>query len=317
MITTRRRACALIGATATIGLPNLPFAQARLSYDLQPKPAGPGIWMIEGSTDYFSMDNGGAIVNCVLLQGDSGLIVIDTGPSRRFGEALAGVARTLDLRGVSAVVNTHHHPDHFFGNQVFATQPIHALGDTIRLAQDEGDGFADNMYRLLGDWMRGTEVVPPRNVLDGGEVTIDGRAFTVLPLSGHTAADMALLDQRSGLLIAGDLVFHDRAPTTPSADLAQWSAALDTLEATNAAAILPGHGPLDQAGASIAQTRAYLDWLNTTLRQSARDGLDMIEVMQLPLPERFAAMGAQPDEYQRSVSHLFPDIELAVLPRAN
>jgi hypothetical protein len=43
----------------------------------------------------------------------------------------------------------------------------------------------------------------------------------------------------------------------------------------------------------------------------------MIEVMQAPLPERFASMGAQPEEFQRSVSHLFPDVELSVLPRAN
>lgn len=313
---TRRSSLALIGAAAT-SLPALLHAQARLAYDLMPRPVAPGVWMIEGSTDYFSMDNGGAIVNCVLLQGDSGLIVIDSGPSLRFGEALNRVARTLDLRGVSAVVNTHHHPDHFFGNQVFATQPIHALGPTISLAQSEGEGFADNMYRLLGDWMRGTEVVPPRNVLDGGDGVIDGRQMTILPLSGHTASDMAVLDQTSGILIAGDLVFFNRAPTTPSADLALWQQSLTALEATNAGAVLPGHGPLDQTGTAIRQTRDYLDWLKDTLTHSAGTGLDMIETMQIPLPDRFAAMGAQPDEFQRSVSHLFAEIELSVLPRGN
>lgn len=313
---TRRSSLALIGAAAT-SLPGLLHAQARLSYDLMPRAVAPGIWMIEGSTDYFGMDNGGAVVNCALLQGDSGLIVIDSGPSLRFGEALSRVARTLDLRGVSAVLNTHHHPDHFFGNQVFAAHPIHALGNTITLAQTEGEGFADNMYRLLGDWMRGTEVVPPRNVLDGGDVVIDGRKMTVLPLSGHTAADMAVLDQASGILITGDLVFYDRAPTTPSADLALWQDSLNVLEATSPGAVLPGHGSLDQTGTAIRQTRAYLDWLDDTLTRSAQNGLDMIEVMQLPLPDQFAAMGAQPGEFQRSVSHLFAEVELSVLPRGN
>ncbi len=311
---TRRYALGLLGAGAVA--PRA-FAQARHVYELTPVEIGDGIWMIEGSTDYFTMQNGGAIVNIVLIKGQSGLILVDSGPSLRYGDALATLARQLDLRGVSAVVNTHHHPDHFFGNQAFADKPILALGETLAAAEVEGDGFADNMYRLLGDWMRGTEVVPPSQVIDGGDVVIDGRAFHALPLGGHTVADLALLDQRTGTLIAGDLVFFDRAPTTPSADLERWQSALDVLEGVQSAQLVPGHGPLDKTRAAIPQTRAYLSWLDKTLRDAARDGFDMVEIMDMPLPDVFAAMGAQPEEFHRSVSHLFPDIELEVLPRAN
>lgn len=315
------RRALLAGAAAGLGLSALPaapvFAQAKLRYDLAPRPVLPGVWMVEGVTDYFDKVNGGAIVNCAVLQGQSGLILIDSGPSRRYGEALAATLRPLDLRGVSAVVNTHHHPDHFFGNQVFADRPILALGQTLEAARRDGDAFADNMYRLLGDWMRGTEPVPPNTALDGGEVTIDGRRFTALPLGGHTEADLALVDIETGLLITGDLAFLDRAPTTPHADLARWQEALTTLEGLGAPAVLPGHGPFDRTGAALRQTRAYLSWLDETLHDAARTGLDMVEVMDLPLPEEFAAMGAQPQEFHRSVAHLFPGVERAVLPRAN
>lgn len=311
---TRRAALGLLTA-----LPLAPkaWAQARLSYDLAPRQVADGIWMIEGATEYFSMENGGAIVNVTLVKGETGLILIDTGTSRRYGEALARTARKLDLRGISAVVNTHHHPDHFFGNQVFADKPIHALAGTRQAALDEGEGFADNMYRLLGDWMRGTEVVPPTQVIPGGEQAIDGREFTALPLSGHTVADLALVDRKTGTLIAGDLAFLDRAPTTPSANLTDWHAALDRLAEERPALIIPGHGPADPAGASLSQTRDYLSWLETTLRQGARQGLDMVDLIESPLPERFAAMGAQPQEYRRSVAHLFPEIERQELPRGN
>ena len=47
---------------------------------------------------------------------------------------------------------------------------------------------------------------------------------------------------------------------------------------------------------------------------AAENGLDMVEVMDLPLPDEFATLGAQPREFQRSVSHLFPDIEAEALP---
>lgn len=314
MTLTRRGALGMIGAGA---LAPRAFAQARLRHDLLPRPVADGIWMIEGATEYFSMENGGAIVNVVFLKGESGLIVVDTGPSRRYGEALASAARALDLRGISAVVNTHHHPDHFFGNQALADRPIFALGATQQAAHAEGPAFADNMYRLLGDWMRGTEVVPPTRVLEPGVQRIDGRAFQVFALSGHTIADLALLDVETGTLIAGDLVFHNRAPTTPSANLADWQAALDSLGRTEAAMLIPGHGPEDRRGAAIPQTRAYLDWLDTTLRQAARSGLTMIEVSDQPLPPEFAAMGAQPEEFRRSVAHLYPTIERQELPRAN
>ncbi|MDD9729432.1 quinoprotein relay system zinc metallohydrolase 1 [Mameliella sp. AT18] len=311
---TRRSA---LGLLASLPLAPRAFAQSRLSYDLTAKPLADGIWMVEGATDYFSMENGGAIVNITLMKGDSGLILVDTGSSRRYGEALNTLARSLDIRGISTVVNTHHHPDHFFGNQVFADRPIHALGGTRQAALDEGDAFADNMYRLLGDWMRGTEVVPPSDVIAGGDLRLDGRDFLALPLGGHTSADLALMDRRSGTLVAGDLVFYNRAPTTPSADLPRWQQALDALQAAKPALVIPGHGPADPTGDSITQTRDYLSWLDRTLREGARAGLDMVELMETPLPNRFAGMGAQPQEYQRSVAHLFPGIEREELPRGN
>ena len=293
------------------------FARARHVYDLEPVSIADGVWMIEGSTDYFSSENGGAIVNIALLRGESGMILVDSGPSLRYGEALVAVVKRLDSRGVSAVLNTHHHPDHFFGNQVFTDTPILALGATRNAALEEGDAFSDNMYRILGDWMRGTEVVPPTEVLQGGDVTVDGRDFVAMPLAGHTLSDLAVLDKATGLLIGGDLVFHNRAPTTPSADIAKWRESLDELETVDAAAVLPGHGPLDRQGVAIQQTRDYLDWLDKALRDAVHDGFDMVEVMGTTLPPEFAALGAQPEEFQRSVSHLFPDIEIEELPRGN
>lgn len=307
----------MIAAATATPLAGRSFAQSRLSYDLRPDLVTSGIWMIEGSTDYFSMQNGGAIVNCALLQGKSGLILVDSGPCRRYGEALNGIVLDLDLRGVSAVVNTHHHPDHYFGNQVFSDKPIYALGETVELEISEGDDLANNMYRLLGDWMRGTEPLPAKQALAPGEIIIDGRPFVALPLSGHTAADLALLDLETGTLITGDLAFLDRAPTTPHADLADWQKSLAELEALNAAVVLPGHGTIDRDKASLAQTGAYLTWLDQTLSDGANTGLDMVELMDTPLPPEFAAMGAQPEEFHRSVAHLFSDIERRELPRAN
>ena len=310
------RRATLAGAAALVSTPALP-ASPRKSYDLVPKQVALDLWMIEGSTEYFTDENGGAIVNVVLAGTDAGLVIVDTGTSLRFGQALSKVAQGLSGRGVAAIINTHHHPDHFFGNQAFHGVPVYALPTTRIEAQTHGDGFADGLYRILGDWMRGTEPRPPDTDISATTLSFGGRKFEVLSLSGHTAADLALVDTATGTLIAGDLCFLNRAPTTPTADLTVWQQSLDLIEAAQPAGIIPGHGPLDRTGASISQTRAYLSWLARTLQAAADQGLDMVEVMAADLPAEYAGMGAQPQEFIRSVSHLFPTFEQAALPLAD
>ena len=273
--------------------------------------------MVEGATEYFTAANGGAIVNVAMVETPEGILIVDTGPSRRYGEALRAAAQLLHPLGARGAVNTHHHPDHFLGNQVFADLPIRALGETAALAGLHGDGYADNMYRLLGDWMRGTEPLPPNRAIAPGRITIMGRDFDALPLGGHTEADLALLDVQTGVLIAGDLAFLDRAPTTPSADIPRWQTSIDALADIGPRGIIPGHGPFDAGGASLRQTRGYLSWLSDALSAAARRGFDMNETMATPLPPEYAGMGAQPDEFKRSVAHLFGAAERAALPRAN
>ncbi len=59
-----------------------------------------------------------------------------------------------------------------------------------------------------------------------------GHDLRLLALTGHTGADLAILDQSTGVLFAGDLVFYQRALTTPnSPGLAVWLADIDTLQA--------------------------------------------------------------------------------------
>ncbi len=317
MSITRRSTIGLLGAALGSSFVSPLFANAKKSYDLHPKKVADGIWMIEGAREYFSDKNGGAIVNCAFVETDAGLVIVDTGPSRRYGEALRTIATKVSGKGIAASINTHHHPDHYFGNQVFTDRPIYALSKTIELAKSEGDAFSDNMYRLLGDWMRGTEPTPPDTALQSSLLEIGNRKFRIVPLSGHTDSDLVLLDQQTGLMITGDITFLDRAPTTPHANVKIWKQSLEELKEIDAAAIVPGHGPIDYARTSIEQTMDYLNWLETVLVDSAHAGYDMVEIMERDIPQRFAKWGAMPEEFYRSVVHLFPDIERSTLPLTN
>ena len=293
------------------------LAQA-LDYQLQPRQIAEGVWLVEGSTDNFAAENGGNIVNVGFIETAAGVVVIDTGPSRRYGEALRQRIEQVTGKPLLRVLLTHHHPDHVLGNQAFSDVPIAALPGTTRLLAEQGDAMAENMYRLVGDWMRGTEVVLPSEALEEGKLEIGGRRLRLLALRGHTGADLAILDERSGVLFAGDLLFSQRALTTPnSPGLDVWLADLDRLEALPWKQIVPGHGPLATDAAPFVQMRDYLGWLDGVLRQGAEQGAEMNELIRAPIPERFAGVSLSRYELIRSVSHLYPRYERNAMGRVD
>ncbi|MGF1644021.1 MAG: quinoprotein relay system zinc metallohydrolase 1 [Thiotrichales bacterium] len=282
-------------------------------YGLAPKAIALGVYVFEGANEDFSYRNGGNILNTGVIVGDEGVIVINTGPSRLYGEQLrAAIARLTD-KPILRVYLSKPHPDHFLGNQAFRDVPIHAHPRAIELLRQQADQFTDNMYRLVDTWMLGTEPVLPTDIATAGVVRVGGRLLEVITLSGHTPGDLVVLDRASGVLFAGGIVFHDRAPTTPHADLKSWLAELERLRRVTYRILVPSHGPIAVDGGAIDQTAAYLHWLDQTLNHAARDGLDMAEALALDLPPEFAAMAVMPAEYQRSLNHLYRDYEARYL----
>ncbi|WP_295045031.1 quinoprotein relay system zinc metallohydrolase 1 [uncultured Paracoccus sp.] len=313
MILTRRQT--LLGATTAALLPAALTpspAQAAPDYRLTPRQVADGVWLIEGDRDSITRANGGAICNIAMLETPEGAVVVDTGGTARHGAALRGFADQR-LGGVAAALNTHHHPDHWFGNQAFADRPIHALPGTIAAQAAGAQALSDGLYRILGSWMQGT-APQPAMVRAGGDLVIGGRGLTVMALSGHSQADLALIDQRTGTLIAGDLLFLDRAPSFPDADIAAWRAALATLAVLPVSGTIPGHGPFHQDSRAAAQTLAYLDAFAARLDQAAAQGLTPVEALAAgPMPA-FARLGANPAEYRRATVQQWRQPEISALP---
>ncbi|MFC3607380.1 quinoprotein relay system zinc metallohydrolase 1 [Stutzerimonas tarimensis] len=287
-----------------------------MEYRMEPREIAPGTWLLEGSTDNFDHRNGGNIVNTAFVVTEAGVVVIDTGPSRRYGEAMRQAIGKVTDQPVARVLLTHHHPDHVLGNQAFADIPIAALAETNGLLAEQGDAMAENMYRIVGDWMRGTEVVLANETLEPGIWAFGGHRFRLLALRGHTGADLVILDETTGVLFAGDLLFYRRALTTPnSPGLDIWLDEIDLLQALPWTLLVPGHGPVASDAAPFAEMRDYLGWLDDLLRTSAEQGLLMTEVMHAPIPERFAEVNLSRYELIRTVSHLFPGYEAAQYQR--
>lgn len=313
-------AAALLGPALPGAAPPVAHAvAAELTYGLSPVEVAPGTYVIEGKREYFTRENGGNIVNTAFIVTEAGVVVIDNGPSKRYGEEMrAAIARVTDKPVVQVIV-THLHPDHFLGGQAFTDVPVAATAATRAGIGAEGTLVTENLYRLSGDWMRGTEtVVPPETVEastepPGALMEIGGHRLRLLELSGHTDSDLVVLDETTGVLFASDLVFHDRAPTFPHADIARWLAALDVLEGLTFDVLVPGHGPVARNAGPIAQTRDYLRWVDQSLREAAAGGREITEVIRMPIPDRFAGMDMVRQELTRSVLALYPAIAAEAL----
>lgn len=307
----------LRSAAAAIAIPLLPIfvsEAAPLAYTLTPKKIGDGVWMIAGAQEAITFDNGGAIANITILDSKEGAIVIDTGPSRRYGEELARVAKELTGKDIARVYITHFHPDHAFGNQGFDVSKIAAPEGVITGLKDLGSGFSDAMYYIARDWMRGTEIVLPSKVVAEGVEEIGGRRLRLLPRAGHTPSDLAVYDETSGILIAGDLAFLDRAPTTPHANIATWLVTLKELEGIGCKMLVPGHGPSDANTRAFSQTHDWLIAVQSIIERCFQQGLDIPEAMQSTLPKEFDGMALARYEFSRTVMHLYPQLEAAKLP---
>ncbi len=268
----------------------------------------PDVLMIEGRQELFNSENYGAISNSILIDSNRGVLAIDTGSNAVFGEWLKRLALNHFGKPIVGIINTHGHPDHWFGNCAFEGVPKLATREMIEYSKGAGSDLLNTLYSIVGDAMVGTRLSLPDLTL-GASLSWGRYEFEVISIRGHSHGDAALFDAETGLLIAGDLVFNGRSPTTPHADLTSWIQMLNALESRSPAIIIPGHGPVDRTLNSIRETREYLKWLDEYLRSAAQDAVDPAQLIAQGVPEGWQHLKVVDTEFSRSVVHLYANYE--------
>lgn len=311
--------CLMLLAACAQGAAGAQPVPATLDYALRPRQIAENTWVVEGAVEDFSRANGCNIINTAFIATGDGVVVVNTGPSRLYGEQQRKAIERVTSEPVRQVLNLNLHPDYFFGNQAWADRPVQALQGSIDGMRAEGAAYADNLYRLCGDWMKGTEPAPAREALAPQTLRLGSHVLELRRLSGHTRDDLVLIDTHTGVLFAGGLVFAGRVPTTPHADPEAWLASLDTLRQWQAQGqfrqVVPSHGPVHAGTAGMEQTGDWLRWITALMRESAERGADLGELLRTPVPERFAGWAAQPAEFHRTLAQWYPRYEQKALGR--
>jgi cyclase len=203
--------------------------------------------------DFWTLEGQGGTIS--VLAGPEGILLVDSEFAPLTDKLVAAIRRVSD-KPIRFLVDTHVHPDHTGGNENFAK-----LGATI-FARDQ------LRYRLehpapAADGTPGRPApalaLPVVTYNASLSIHIDGEDVRLLPVeAAHTDGDTIISFPRHDIIAVGDIF---RSVGYPYADLASGGSLAGILEGLSeivdragpATRIIPGHGPIVDRNAVLAQ----------------------------------------------------------------
>ena len=185
-----------------------------------------------------------------VIGGEDGLVVIDTRATHPLADELRADLRELGRHRLAAVVNTHGHWDHAFGNARFLPAPIwgHVRCATMILERGE-EMRARLMPEFPDESFERVELTPPSELfeetatLDLGDRKVELRHLG----RGHTDNDIVITVPDASVLFVGDLLENAPAPAFGDSYPIAWVQAGRALLGMVEGVVVPGHGdPFDR-----------------------------------------------------------------------
>ncbi|MFD0887741.1 MBL fold metallo-hydrolase, partial [Streptosporangium algeriense] len=230
---------------------------------------GAGVWA------WLLPDGGYGLSNAGLIAGEGASVLVDTLFDLPLtAEMLHAMSRVTRRHPLTHAVLTHSNGDHTHGNQLLGedVQIIAAAATGVEMRHETPAemltatqvmdiGPATSYFReRFGPFdFGGIRLRLPDRTYDA-ELTLDvgGREVRLMNLGpAHTGADTVVHVPDAGVLFAGDLLFVGCTPIVWSGPIGNWIAACDTMIATGAHTIVPGHGPVTDPD-GVRAVRGYL-----------------------------------------------------------
>ncbi|MBC7583545.1 MAG: quinoprotein relay system zinc metallohydrolase 2 [Tardiphaga sp.] len=272
----------------------------------------PGVFVHAGRIALMDEANAGDIANLGFIVGRDAVAVIDSGGSVRVGRQLRAAIRQRTGLPVRYVIATHGHPDHVFGHAAFTGDGVIHVGHRQlpqALAQ-RGPHYLAAFRRLLGDALIDEVRIVAPTLLVENDTTLDlgGRTLALRAWpTAHSDSDLTVMDDATGTLFAGDLVFRGHIPVVDGS-LRGWLGVMDELAALPANRVVPGHGAVGEWPAVLADQRRYLQRLDADLRTLIAQGAPLRAAQQAgaPEPSRWQLVD---DYHARNATAAYSEIE--------
>jgi glyoxylase-like metal-dependent hydrolase (beta-lactamase superfamily II) len=279
--------------------------------------------------------------NAGIIDTGDHILIFDTFNTYRAAEDLRRDTEILTRKLVDYVINSHAHPDHWSGNQVFAD---HAKLFASRPTQDamqkwanyyhDSRRFETDLENYIGETEKNlkaatdprlrahlswsltieqhkygifetTELHIPHNAINS-KLDIFGEQVLVRVLSlgpGHSADDAILVLPDEKIAFIGDLGFFETHPYLGDCDPQKWVAILDDLIASKIRVFIPGHGPVGTKSNLLALKEYILTLQSLATDVVMRGGSEEAAANQ-PVPD-FAANWAGFGHFEKSMRFLY------------
>jgi glyoxylase-like metal-dependent hydrolase (beta-lactamase superfamily II) len=242
--------------------------------------------------------------NAGIVIGADGVLDIDTLTSAKEGKRLLQDIRAITKKPIKYVVTTHAHFDHALGSSVFtdlgATLVGHELDRAYLAKNGERMLKKSQAFGLTPQDMAGTKIVlPSLTFTERMTIRLGGETIELIHLTpSHTGGSTLVYLPRQKVLFAGDVLFTDFHPFMGEGDIPGWVKTLDFIQGLDAAAIIPGHGPLSTKK-DVAEMRDYIllfdakatELAATATTNDAKTAASLAAEMKKLLPARTLGVG--------------------------
>lgn len=206
-----------------------------------------------------------------------GLLVIDTRANHVQAAEMVESLRKISRLPVRWVINTHHHWDHTFGNQVFPDAAIWGHDRCVKAMRLHGETMRTQVKALAPDQAATLDAVvitpPSFTFATTATVTFGGTAVEMRYLGrGHTDNDIAISLPERNVLFAGDLIEEGAPPSFNDSFPLDWPETVAALLPLAGGAVVPGHGAIVDNG-FVARQLDELQIVARLARERFADGM--------------------------------------------
>jgi hypothetical protein len=230
-------------------------AQACPEPALEIRPMAPGVWWIPGAAGDSNATNRGAVSNLLAVRDGGRLWLLGSGPSLRYGHALACQLEQRSGLPVSDVIAPWARPELVLGQAALPTARRWAHADVARAMQERCPHCIERLRLRLGDAahdLGDARVSLPDHLLHGDAGQLGPWRWWRLERSPATAVTIWALP-RAGLATAHGLLWADGAPDLRDSEVGHFAAAAQALVALE-------HGEMTHTGSGPTPGAAPL-WL--------------------------------------------------------
>ena len=255
----------------------LAFASpARADYQPVAEAVADNVWAIVGPLGQRGPDNDGLNANYAFIVTDRGVILIDSGASRKGAAKLAAAIRKVTPKRVRWVINTGSQDHRWLGNDYFAElgADVLALTRTATSQAQYAEPHMLGLQNLLGARLDGTQPMPAMHTSAGdrASLSLGGEALELIATDAHFPGDAMVWLPRQKVAVTGDLVFVDRLlGVLPWSNVKNVQRAFRALATLQPARIVPGHGRVCDLAQAQRETGDYYAFLADTIGKAAQD----------------------------------------------